>query len=606
MTSEIKDYGIINIVPEADKSNIKLIKTLYHYGNKDTDYIDAMDVVYKNVDTGEKFVKRIDEPQVSVYVPLPGKEQVVTPEHMALSDVKMVMVPYRNREMAIAHMLGGNTPQMVADAYRSSNRRAAMNVHKEPNIVGSDYTIDQWYNIQWYLNMRNNKELKIDKAAFDIEVDLALGGKGKLEDALHPINAVTLIDMKLGKVYTQLLRNKTNPQIDEFEDKIDEFIEELHRDFDEVYGKLDYSIFMYDRETELIKDFALLTKAINADFMMVWNMDFDIPYVLKRAEMNGMDVNTLFYDEKFSRPRCSYKKSRTFDVEKKASSWNVSLPTVFIDQMALYGATRITKGAVRSYALNDVGKDELGDEKIDYSTETNIKKFPYDNYWKFVKYNIKDVLLQVGIENKVNDIDALYIRSMENAVPYDQAFKQTKFLDTRSYRDYFEQGYIIGNNVNMDYDTPYGEEREKTGSEDDDKYDGGLVANPNLNDYIGIEVGGMRSKHVFGTSVVYDAKAMYPSIYRAWNVSRTTMIGKVLIDETEETVLSNAAKFIEAANSGIDVTDVVHYDNGTRMLDDYTTGNNVQFCKDWFGLPSIEEMDELIDIELNVLGTGVA
>ena len=48
------------------------------------------------------------------------------------------------------------------------------------------------------------------------------------------------------------------------------------------------------------------------------------------------------------------------------------------------------QGVLPSKKLNDVGRAELKDEKLDYSEEANIKTLPYVDYKKFVKYNIKD------------------------------------------------------------------------------------------------------------------------------------------------------------------------------------------------------------------------
>ncbi len=75
--------------------------------------------------------------------------------------------------------------------------------------------------------------------------------------------------------HTFLLRNDKNPQISEFEENIDEFIEDLHELFDETYGRLDYRIYMYDEENEigLIRDLFKLINTLKRDFLMVWNMD---------------------------------------------------------------------------------------------------------------------------------------------------------------------------------------------------------------------------------------------------------------------------------------------------------------------------------------------
>lgn len=595
----MKRHGIIDLVPGKNPDDLMLIKVLYHRGTPESKWIDALDIVYKEISTGKKSVRTIEGPEVNVFMPKEGYERSVPAEHMSLDEVNMFWVPYRDREMAIAKLISPDHAAFVADARRSNNRNSAKNIHKSPLVVGSDYPIEQWAFIQWSLNMANNKEKHISKAYFDIEVDLRIGHSVRLDDMEHPINAVTLIDEDSSRSFTLLLRNKNNPQIDEFEDSIDEFTADLHESFDELYGKLEYSFFMYDNEMSLIKDYIKLVKTLNPDFLMAWNMDFDIPYIIGRCNALGIDYLSLFHNEEMSRPQVYYKKSNTFVVEERSSLFSVSDMTVYIDQQAVYGATRKGSGAIRSFKLNDIGMDVLGEGKIDYSESSNIKDLPYDNYKQFVKYNIKDVLLQMGIERQTQDIESLYFSATENSVPYHQAFKQTRFLDTCSYVHWYNQGYIIGNNTNVDYDTPYNMRFSKEKDGDKDKYDGGIVADPNLNGEYGRIVAGMRNKHVFGLSVVFDLKALYPSVYRAWNISRSTMIGKVVIDESVDDVINTAVKLINTVQDGDDVTDTVSYDSGTMFLDDLSTGNTLQFCETWLGLPDASEIEKELEAIFN-------
>ena len=79
--------------------------------------------------------------------------------------------------------------------------------------------------------------------------------------------------------FTFLLRNEKNPQIQEFEDTIDDFIQELHEAFDDTYGYIDYRFYMYDDERDLIKDVFKLINTLKRDFILIWNMSrVDAPY----------------------------------------------------------------------------------------------------------------------------------------------------------------------------------------------------------------------------------------------------------------------------------------------------------------------------------------
>ena len=162
--------------------------------------------------------------------------------------------------------------------------------------------------------------------------------------------------------------------------------------------------------------------------------------------------------------------------------------------MLVYAQIRKGQSELGSVKLNIIGKKELNEEKLDYSEEANIKTLPYVNYKKFLLYNIKDVLLQYGIERKTSDIDNLYTRSIMNSVPYKKVFSQTALLRNRCYVDYLKQGYIIGNNINIDYERDWDAEDDE---EEDDKFAGALVGNPILNsEKNGMVVAGKKNKYV--------------------------------------------------------------------------------------------------------------
>ena len=123
--------------------------------------------------------------------------------------------------------------------------------------------------------------------------------------------------------------------------------------------------------------------------------------------------------------------------------------------MSQYIKIRKARAELKTVRLNAIAKSELNDEKLDYSDEANIKTLPYENYRMFVLYNIKDTLLQYGIERKTHDIDNVFQRSLVNATQYESAFSQTILLKNRAYLSYYKQGFIIGNNQNIDYASQY-------------------------------------------------------------------------------------------------------------------------------------------------------
>lgn len=84
-------------------------------------------------------------------------------------------------------------------------------------------------------------------------------------------------------------------------------------------------------------------------------------------------------------------------------------------------------------------------------------------------------MLQYGIEQKTDDVDTLYARVCKNPTQLHKSFSQTVMLKSRAYLEYYSYGYIIGNNINLDYGNlekiiePDDDEDEE---DEDEKFDG--------------------------------------------------------------------------------------------------------------------------------------
>jgi len=573
----------VRILPHLDKENLMLVNTIYHRPNKGTGYKDFLDIIYKDLRTGEKHLETIESPEMEFYF---AKENAINNKYnrtfIEIENAEMHKYTFRNLPYYIADQAGPNYVQFINKMKQSKNFRAISNIHKYKNVFGSDYDIDNWYRIQWFLHNHNDKEKPITKQYLDIEVD-SIGIEGFPKDGECPINAVTIVDEEDMVSYTFLLRNPNNPQIQEFEDTIDEFIEELHEAFDETYGTLEYRFYMYDDEPDLIRDMFKLINTLKRDFIMIWNMAFDIPYIIARIKALGLDPVNIMCHKDFKVKSLFYKKdSRNFKVENKSDYFMISSYTAYLDQMLLYAGLRKGGGELRSYALNAVAKKEIGDEKLDYSEDANIQTLPYKDYKKFVMYNIKDVLLQLGIERKTSDIDNVYQRAYSNATVYHKIFKQTVFLKNRAYIEYYKQGLIIGNNINLDYGLDYQADNEE--DDEDEKFDGALVADPKLNDFMGIPVFGNPSMYIFDNVVDMDFSAMYPHIIIAFNIAPNCMVGKLIIGGNIQEAMKNAV-----ADKKGKVEDA-----GKDFVDNLLTGNVANMATKWFGMPNVVELNDML------------
>lgn len=440
----------MDFLKNIDKENTMLVNMLYNRGSKDTEYVDTLDIIYRDVRTNEKKLHTIKNPELDIYfVKEEFRDYDYNKPFIELDKTEKHTCAARSIPWYIAKQAGKEYIDMLTQLRETGNFRDINKIHMYPYVFGSDMDVESFYRINWMLNYDNDCSKELTKSFLDIEVD-SIEITGFPRDGECPINAVTIVDGTGRAVYTFLLDNPNNPQVAEFVNDIDNFIDELHEDFDDVYGELDYNIYMYQDELQMLKDLFKLINTLKRDFLMIWNMAFDIPYLIARVKELGGDPNDVMTHPDFFNKVCKFiKDTRNFQVSNKGDRFDLSSYTKFMDQMILYAATRKGQKELSSYSLNNIARVELGDTKLDYSDEADIKTLPYVNYRKFVKYNIKDTLLQFGLENKVNDLDNLYLRSYLNCCPYDKVFKQTFMLKRRAYYEYLLQGNILGNNVNV-------------------------------------------------------------------------------------------------------------------------------------------------------------
>lgn len=375
--------------------NLMLLNTIYHSPTKFNDYEDCLDIVYRDLDTGEKLVECIQNPKMEIYFVRPEYRNFTTNQNFIdLDKVYPKQCSYKNLVYEIANEAGPEYAKVMKEMTNQRRFAERKNIHHYKYVFGSDIDIENWYRIHWELEYGNDSVKKITKAFLDIETDTIDIPEGYGDSGESPINAVTVIDDEGNTVYTFLLRNERNPQIAEFENNIQEFIGELHQDFDEFYGVMDYRIYMYDEEIDLIIDIFKLINTIKPDFCMIWNMAFDIPYIIDRIKTLGYDPTEIMCHKDFLVKELYYKKdTRNFKIENKSDYFKISSYTTFLDQMIMYAALRKGQSELRSNTLSYISQVELDDDKLDYSEEANMKTFAYVNYWKFVKYNIKDIIM---------------------------------------------------------------------------------------------------------------------------------------------------------------------------------------------------------------------
>ena len=567
---------------DIDTSNLLLLDVKYGKAENGVDY--AM-LLLKNVVTGKKFVHSIPEPKMEIYfVKDEYRDFDYNQTAMKMDKLYPVQVPYRKVLSTIAKEAGGKWKNYYLDCMENKQYRAARNIFHYEYSFGADLDICDYYRSCWALHY-NNPELKyhIHKVYLDIESDV-VDYVGKPPIGAAKVNAVSVTDPDNKTVSFFGLRNaaKENPQIAYFEAHIEDFYKMCHEEFDENFPGMKYQVYMFDTERELLIGLFQLLKEIDPDMIGIWNMAYDVQSLIARAKENNLDPYDLFCSNDFPAKELYYweDKLQGRPLAKK-SYFLVSSRAIWTDMMLNYGKLRKGGSVIRSVKLNKVAKDEIEDEKLDY-TGSYDKFLPYTNYMKFALYNMKDTLLLDGIEKKTEDFASVLTRCLVNGASYRAVFSQTKFLKSRFYIECYLEGYIAGNNFNMDYAKPFNDEEE----EDEEKYDGAVVGDPELNEKVGTKVFGKPSKYIFRYVIDEDFSSFYPWTTISYNISPATMLGKLLIDDQY---------YHGNVKSVYEDDPALKFECGKEFVENYITKDVTRLGMNWFNLPSIEEMVKELD-----------
>ena len=539
---------------------------------------DYASIVFKDVNTGRKWIQTIEDPRYMMYIVKPQyRDYTHYPSYMPLDRCDQKIVKFKNIINEIIKV-GGKKLADYKEWCNKNNKSAKKNLHHYPYVLATDYPYTNYFRCEWMLHYHDyDMQYSLTKVFADIEVD-GIDAPGFPTADICPINAVAVVDAETKTVHSFLLRNPENPLIEQFEKNLHNFIDKCHKTFDESYGELNYEIHMYDTEIDMITEVFRLFNTLARDFILFWNMAFDIPYFIDRIKALGHDPMKIMCDPEFIQDELYYRKDhRHHDFKTKNDVFTCTSKSVYLDQMSQYIKIRKARSELKTVRLNAIAKAELNDEKLDYSDEANIKTLPYENYELFVLYNIKDTLLQYGIEMKTHDIDNVFQRSLINATQYESAFSQTILLKNRAYLSYYKQGFIIGNNNNIDYGNRGfdNDAVDKDEDEDEEGFAGALVGDPMLNEKVGVEILGRPSKFIFSRVIDYDFSSMYPNITITHNIGTVPMIGKIQL---------------EGFGQYNTDPDNVFYDEGQVFLEDYLSKDYSFIGNRYFGLPTGEEL----------------
>ena len=619
---------------KIDKNNSMLIDIQYIKPNRRLKQNDFLYIIWKDLKDGEKHLSIIEEPKMDIYFEkYEYRDHTNNKNYARYDELERRTVKYRDIIYEIASDMGQSGIAKLQNCFSTMNYRGLREFYIYPYVYGADYDIRAWYRYKWMQNYDNDKIKPISKGYMDIEVD-TMEATGFPDPTYCPIDLVTIIDGDTKTSYTFALTGVaykekntsrfTKRQIADEADKklkydhrlkeqeyykthIDEIEKAAHEMFDESYPGFEYEFYFYTSEEKMLCHIFQLINQIKKDFIEIWNIGFDIPYYIDRLKVLGLDPAQVMCHKDFPIKECWFKKDNlNFQIKNKSDYFHLSSYTIFTDQMRNYAAIRKGGSELRSHKLTYIAEKEIGDEKLDYSEDGTIKTLSYNNYLKYILYNIKDVLLQYGIEERTKDLETYYVTSYYNITPYESEFKQTVKLRCTQYQSFAKQGLVPGENINA-FLANYEEQRESDDYDDEDenktsdtKFEGALVGNPLLINKFGMKLFGKRTNNIFRYTIDFDMSRFYPSCIAAMNIDPSCLVFKMILPSSQYDVRGGKIPYHGITDVQLveDNDDSFDGDVAKEVMDNFQTRNYLSFGYKWMNLPSVNEMYDIVKEEL--------
>lgn len=261
----------------------------------------------------------------------------------------------------------------------------------EPNSFETDVTPTTRTLVDLYTDSDEPSE-NVTVFVYDIEVEMETGLPNTLE-GLNEITSIAGYDNQSKDFFVYIL-DKENK------------ITESRRN--------NVHIKPFDNERNLLEAFLNKWEEVSPDIVSGWNIDFfDNPYlynrlrvVLGEAQANRLSPIGIVY----------YHKARNVYQIAGVSS---------LDYMMLY--KKFTYNELDNYRLDTVGKMEIDKGKIEYNG--SLDDLFKNDIEKFIEYNLVDVDIVVGLDEKLQFIDLARGICHIGHVPYEDIVFSSRYLE---------------------------------------------------------------------------------------------------------------------------------------------------------------------------------
>ena len=515
----------------------------------------------------------------------------------------------------IAKHIGGEWEQIyeqMKDAYQVFDIKRKM--CECPWVFKADFTEDAYFRLLWIQTFGDQADISHVTTAFlDIECDVIDRSldMDDYENAPQPVNAVTLILQEqkicavfilgprpkhlLDQQYHELLDKQIkayewlNNHQEEFKEKIRTFDDD-NKKYLEGYD-IRLHIFDYDKEIYLLRTILAYITKYRPWFTLSWNAPFDDNYIMNRIRYLGYDPKSFFIPEEFKTHTLYFKKDKDKQATMKTSKdfFFASTYTQFLCQERNFAQIRKSQKEQRSLKLDYIGGIIANIHKVkSKTTKYTFREFAYYDFILFILYNVRDVVVQVAIEQNTGDCGSLFARSYTFATQYSKCFQETHIV--RNRREYFfeNEGYVQACRllVPEGYDTAY---------------EGAYVAEPSLNAPTGLIINGKNHNNIIFGALDADAKSYYPSTKMGMNQDPMSLEFKCVVnnDIFRQKQCNNLS--FNQEYTWVDSKKRIHEKDITGpIVNAYKNHNHMSLMSNWLNAPSVTQLFDAVDQELSI------
>jgi len=441
-----------------------------------------------------------------------------------------------------------------------------------PYVYGADIDTETLVKQAYLKKQPEGKSAKLTVGAFDIETEVVGDRRINVITFIHEHDIYTVALKEFCKIYSSTddileLDTDVRPR----QATTEECIEAVHRIIGNEITRNNFTLHfqMAETELELIETIFEYIHKCKTDIIGVWNILFDIPKVLERLEVLGVDPCDIFCPPEVPRSLrvCKFVEDANPHAEHITDKWhwfNCTSYSQFIDSMCLYGRLRKVNGRDIKYSLDYISNKELGQGKLHLGEITNHRWSQEYDFLRYIAYNINDVLIMQLMEFKNHDIETLV--GLSDCSLLKNFSKQTVIVRDGDYV-YAQDNKHVPSSAGLDMFTEWDRIMPKAG---------GTVLPPEkaIGTRISVLQGSPDETQISIMNNDLDETSMYPTAIRVLNISKETYYGTVI------------------GINGFPISHIELLGMASIAPDAYC----MQACENFFGLPGYEEIEKCLDL----------